>query len=154
MTLSIDEFAILRGIGSDPETFSAISKDVSAKVRVWVLKHLKAKSTDLEKLRRTNDALGNQAFALFVDGMKDTDVRSIINRLDKHRLTIGSVDEAWKQRHLVALATGAVDPTKSESRPSRSGPPKSNRLAEKNELGLSSKAMAAVRRREPDQKDK
>jgi hypothetical protein len=78
--------------------------------------------------------------------MKDADVKAVANRLDKNHPDSKSGDSAWRRRHLVALATGAVAPAEQTTR--KKIATRKVKPAKEEEPGLTSKAMAAVRRRD------
>lgn len=148
MALTLDGYAIFKGIGSSPTTFAKISSEVIKQGPALLLKEVKAKKTDVEKLRAIDHAIGHDVFALFIYEMKDADIQSVIKRLDKHHPDIASSDQEWRRQHLVALAAGEAVPAEKMTKSNKRTKPKLERQKEKEVVGLESKAMAAVRRRD------
>src|ERR671933_209481 len=104
MALDIDGFAVLRAIVQEPDAFSAIRTDATKAARALVTKQLKAKALTVDGLRRVRTALGEHPFALVVDGLSDTDIKSITGKLDKHHPELKAASASWRRGHLVRLA--------------------------------------------------
>src|SRR5262245_44182049 len=84
MALDVDGFAVLRSIGSNPDTFAAIAPGLARVARMLVVKQIRHKDTGLKAVRDIRTAVGPEAFNLFADGMADTQIKSLAARLDKH----------------------------------------------------------------------
>ena len=149
MALALDGFKVLRRIGKNADCFGHITADVNKAAHALLLKRIKAKSpAPLKSLRDVTDILGGGSFSLFVDGLTDSEVKSVLTRSDKHSPLIKHANAGERRVHLVALAEGKIEPaqkaatTKSAKKnaarpPATTEPPR-----------LTSEAMAAVRRRD------
>jgi hypothetical protein len=107
------------------------------------------KRPDLDAIRAVKKALGDTAFSLIVDGMKDAEVKTLIAKLDKHHPELKTATPEWRRGHLRSLAGGAAKPASKTVPPAKS-PTKSKKAAKpakKPSTFLSSDAMAAVRKR-------
>ena len=111
MALEINGFAVLRNLGSHPETFSEIGEDVSKIARTLVVKQIRARSTGLNSLRDVCNALGKEAFSLILDGMPDAQIKTLVTKHDKHHPELKTSDSAWRRRQVRLLAEGSVNPT-------------------------------------------
>ncbi|MET0970685.1 MAG: hypothetical protein ABWY18_15920 [Tardiphaga sp.] len=117
MSVALDGFAVLRRVGMHADAFAPVRADADKAVRALVVKCLRAKSVGIEALRDIRRALGDDAFDLLLDGMKDAEITPVLTRLDKHfaALKSGSVDD--RSRHLKALAHGSIDPVAAPAKP-------------------------------------
>jgi hypothetical protein len=149
MALALDGFKVLRRIGKNADCFGHITADVNKAAHALLLKRIKAKSaTPLKSLRDVADILGGGSFSLFVDGLTDTEVKSVLTRSDKHSPLIRYANAGERRIHLVALAEGKIESAQKAAAtraakktaalpPATTEPPR-----------LTSEAMAAVRRRD------
>jgi hypothetical protein len=73
---------------------------------------LKAKGLTLEDFRALNGALGADTlgFILGHDTVKDSDIKGLVKKLDKHWPILPNARIDVQRDHLLALATGAVRP--------------------------------------------
>jgi hypothetical protein len=110
MALVVDGFKVLRKLSKQPELFAAVSLDATKAAQSLVEKQLKAKSTDSKALAKIYSALGSENFGLVIEGMKDSAVKSLVARLDKHNPQIKAADANWRRRHAIALASGSTEP--------------------------------------------
>ncbi len=110
MSIALDGFEIFRQLGKNADVFVPIRADVDKQARALVVKCLKAKSVDLDRLRDIREALGEDQFGLLVEGLKDTEVKSIVTRLDKHHPDLKTSSTAWRRAHLNSLASGSSSP--------------------------------------------
>jgi hypothetical protein len=110
MSIAIDGFEILRQLGKHPNLFAPIRVDVDKQARALVVKCLKAKSANLDAIRDIYKALGEEQFGLLVEGLKDSEAKSVVTRLDKHHPDAKGGTAMWRRRHLNALAVGSSDP--------------------------------------------
>jgi hypothetical protein len=123
MVLEINGFAVLRSLGSHPETFSEIGEDVCKIARTLVVKQMRARSTDLNSLRDVCNALGKEAFSLILDGMPDAQIKTLVTKHDKHHPELKTSNSAWRRRQARLLAEASVEPaakTTSAAKPRQS----------------------------------
>ena len=110
MSIVLDGFVVFRQVGKHAEVFAPIRADVDKQARALVVKCLKAKSVGLDGLRDIRKALGQEQFGFVLEGLKDTEVKSVLTRLDKHRLEVKESTSNWRRLHLNALADGSSTP--------------------------------------------
>ncbi|HEY5380346.1 MAG TPA: hypothetical protein VIJ78_12525 [Pseudolabrys sp.] len=110
MALDLDPFAVLRAIGGHSALFASVRTEANKLARALIVKKLKAKDSDLKTVRDLRRALGDENFGLVVDGMKDSEVKSLSAKLDKHHPELKTANAAWRRRHLLALASGSEEP--------------------------------------------
>lgn len=149
MALTVDGYAVLRQIGKNAELFTEIRADVSKTAQAFVIKQVKAKSTDIKALRKICKALGDEDFNLIVESMKDSAITSLIKKFDKHNPQLAVSDAGWRRKHALALATGDADPaTKPEpvKRPKKAGTAKKAKPAALDRL--SNEIFEALKRRD------
>lgn len=154
MALEIDALATLRVIAAHHDIFSSIRSEVSKaqgafiqKLRALLVKQIKSSASDIGALKEIRKALGNETFDLVVDGMKDTDIKAIVAKADKHHPEQKTANSNWRRQHLVALVTGAAQPS-----PKAAGKAKAVKAkASKSEKGaldfLFDESAGAVRKR-------
>jgi hypothetical protein len=111
MSIALDGFEVLRQMGKHREVFAAARADVDRQARAFIVKCLKAKSTDISALLEICEALGEEQIGLVLESLKDADVKSIVTRLDKHHPDLKGGSAAWRRQHLNALADGSSDPS-------------------------------------------
>jgi hypothetical protein len=145
MALELDVFAVLRAIAAHPDVFADVRAELDKAARACVSKQLKARTTDVAALRAVRAAIGQRAFSLIVDGLKEAEVKTLVGKLDRFRPRLKSADAEWRRRHLRSLADSSVDAAVKSAPPRIATVSKTKRDAEPDIL--SSKAMAAVRRR-------
>ena len=105
--LEVDGFAVLRSIGSHPDIFAALARDIARTARMLVIRQIAHKDTGLATVRSIHAAVGPEAFRLVVDGMSDAQIKSLTLRVDRH----ARAEHGAARRHVLALAEGAVQPT-------------------------------------------
>src|ERR1700761_4322001 len=110
MPIALDGFEVFRQIGKHAETFAPIRADVDKQARTLLAKCLKAKAVGLDALHDIRKALGKEPFELLLESLKDTEVKGVLTRIDKHHLEIKSASAAWRREHLGALADGSSTP--------------------------------------------
>lgn len=120
MAIVADGFQVLRRIGKHAELFRTIRADVDKAALALMTKALKAKSLDAVVLKSLHRAL-DEDFALIVEGLKDTDIKSVVTKLDKHHPDAKSGTAAWRRQHLLALADGSVEPSAPPEKPAKKG---------------------------------
>jgi hypothetical protein len=111
MALAIDGFKVLRKISENIDLFADVRLDAAKSAQSFVEKQLKAKSTDLQTLRRIRDGLGRENFDLVVDNMKDAPIKTLVSKLDKFHPELKKSDGPWRRRHFIALAASDAEPT-------------------------------------------
>ena len=110
MSIALDGFEVLRQLGKHRDLFAPIRIDVDKQARALVVKCLKAKWASLDAVRDIYKALGEEQFGLLVEGLKDTEAKSVVTRLDKHHPDVKGGTAMWRRQHLNALAVGSSDP--------------------------------------------
>jgi hypothetical protein len=110
--IALDTFALLRSIAGARETFATVEADLERAAVSSVKKVLKAKGLTLEDFRTLNRALGADTlgFILGHDAVKDSDIKGLVKKLDKHWPMLLNARIDVQRDHLLALATGAVQP--------------------------------------------
>jgi hypothetical protein len=118
MLLDMDGFRVLGSIAAHPAVFQDIAKEINAAARTLVVKQIKAKGTDLSRIREIYAALGVESFNLAIEGLPDAQVKLLLRKLDKHNPDMVSFTGEWGRGHIVALADGTVPPApKSKATP-------------------------------------
>jgi hypothetical protein len=111
MALEVDGFEVLRSIGDHPSAFSAIPAEAAKAARDLVLKQIKSKASDLTNLRAVQRALGRETVCLILDGVPDSQIKTLLTRLDKNHPELKESDSQWRRRQLIALLDGSAEPT-------------------------------------------
>jgi hypothetical protein len=145
MALDLDGFAVFRAIASTPEAFKAIASEVNKSARTLATKQLKTKTAGIQSLRDVRRVLGSE-FDFVLEGLKPSELKSLVRKYDKHNPELKGADARWCLRHLRALAAGSESPAekpKPKARPT-SGP--SRKAVKKEKERLNSRAMGAVRK--------
>lgn len=133
MSIALDGFKVLRRLGESPEAFGFVRADVDKAARALIVKCLKAKSTGIDAIHAIHKALHGKPFELIVEGLKDAELKSILTRLDKHNPEIKTQSAHERRQHLLALSSGANDPSAPAAKAVKakaSAPKKSARKAE------------------------
>jgi len=147
MALDLDAFAVLRAIGAQEALFDVVRTDAAKSARTLVVKLIKSKGTDLATARALYGALGHESFALIVDGLKDAELKSLTTRFDKENIELKGANGALRRRHLLALATGSVQPApKAPKAPKTAKAPARKKVAKTPEF-LFDESAGAVRKR-------
>jgi|SRR6516165_10035900 hypothetical protein len=152
MPIDVNGLAILRAIVGAPEAFPDIAAEINKAARTLVVKQLKSKSANLERLRRIYGLIEGEAFVLILDGLTDAETKSLAAKLDKNHPDLKSASAAWRRQLIGELASGAAEPTAKPAKTTTKTPPKaapkekkqpSRASKPKVERALNSKAMAA-----------
>ena len=146
MALDLDGFAVFRAIASTPEVFKSVSSEINKTARSLALKQLKAKTADIQNLRDIRQALHTE-FDFVLDGMKATELKTLVRKYDKYRPELKSADARWCLRHLSALANGSENPLEKPRSATKEKVGTKRRAPKAEPERLSSRAMAAVRKR-------
>jgi hypothetical protein len=117
MSIALDSYEVLRIIGKHVDVFKPVRAEVDKAARALVTKCLKSKAVDLDGLRDIARALGDEPFELLLEGLKDTEVKSVLTRLDKHFPELKTGTAAARRQHLKALAGGEADPAPPPAKP-------------------------------------
>lgn len=155
MALKLDGLSVLRAMLAAPEAFPAVQADLAKAAGTLAVKQLKAPKLDVGALRAVRGAFGPDSFALVVESLKDTELKTIVGRLDKHDPAMKTASGVERRRRLLALAEGeapAEKPKKTpatKAAPKKPASPKAPRAAESRPApasagALDSAAMAAV----------
>jgi hypothetical protein len=151
MALALNGFQVLRRVGKHPDVFVQVAAEATKAARTLLNKQMKAKASDLVTVREVRKALGDELFGLYVDGMTDAEVKSVLTRLDKNHPDLKKSNADWRRNHLRDLAGGKIDPS------AKAAPAKKAKASAKSARGkgaaeeperLHSEAMGAVRRRD------
>src|SRR5215469_3518438 len=110
MSIALDGFEVFRQVGKHAEIFAAIRADVDQQARSLVAKCLKARSFGVGAFRDIRKALGQEQFGLALEGLKETELKSLLTRLDKHHPGMKGGAIGWRRQHLNALADGSSKP--------------------------------------------
>ena len=110
MSIALDGFEVFRQVGKHAEIFAAIRADVDQQARALVAKCLKARSVGLGAFRDIRKALGREQFGLVLEGLKETELKSLLTRLDKHHPDTKGGAIGRRRQHLNALADGSSTP--------------------------------------------
>jgi hypothetical protein len=99
--------------------FSLQSAPMSTSRRALVVKCLKARSVGLDALRDIRKALGQEQFGLVLEGLKETELKNLLTRLDKHHPDTKGGAIGWRRQHLNALADGSSTPHAPPQKPKK-----------------------------------
>jgi hypothetical protein len=110
MAIDVDGFDILRSIGDNPQIFSDIAAEINKTARAFVTKQLKAKSSDLARVRAVYGCIGGEAFTLILDGFTAPATTALAKKLDKEHPEIASASSEWRRNRIEELARGAAEP--------------------------------------------
>jgi hypothetical protein len=130
MAHDIDGFAVLRSISAKRKAFADVAAEANKAARALVVKQITTKSADLRSLRDVHEAVDEEAFDLILDGMKDSQIKSLLTKLDKHHPTLKTSNAEWRRNQVRGLAKGSVEPAAKPEREKKgakagSGGPKS-----------------------------
>jgi hypothetical protein len=149
--IDIDGLSVLRGIVAEPDVFPDVQPEFSKIACSLVTKQLKVKAVSVESVRKIRNVIGEPSFSLIIDGMTESETKSLSGKLDKNHPELKTASANWHRRQIVALASGTVEPT---SKPSKkvtkpkaeaAQPAKATQAAKpKTKRALSSKAAAAT----------
>lgn len=106
MAADLDGFAILRGIGDEPERFGPIRGAIQAAARALLLEAIRASAPSLSGLRDVLATIGEPDLRLLLDGLAQGELRALVKRLDRHKPDTGKAAEDSLRNHLCELARG------------------------------------------------
>lgn len=147
MALDVDGFSVLRTIGVHPHIFKAIAADAVKAARMLIVKQIAHRNTGLKTVRDIRAAVGPEAFSLIMDGMTDTQIRSLVTRLDRHAAPAKAADGAAR-RHALALADGSLQPAEQPPGVIRAVRPKKTPAPPRPPARIHYKSAGATRKRE------
>ena len=153
MSFELDSFAVLQAIGSRPEVFADLRRDLAKTAPTLVEKQLKASGADVKRLKAVQAALGATLFSDVIEAFSKAKMTTLLKKLDKHNPAVKAQHSAgWAAEHLRKLAAGEVLPQSAPSNApkSRKSPRKAKKKPTNAELvaTLSTKAMSAKRQDE------
>jgi hypothetical protein len=146
MALEVDGFSILRTIGVHPHIFKAIARDAAKAARTLVTKQIAHKNAGLKTVRDIRAAIGPEAFSLIMDGMTPAQIKSLVNRLDKHGAADKLADGSERQ-HVLALAAGSAQPAEQPEGGAVKKTPRLKKAPPKPPARLHYESAGAVRKR-------
>jgi hypothetical protein len=111
MSINVDGFAVLAAIAANADMFEGIKADVTKQASALVLKQLKARSADLTKVREVCRVLGANNFSLIADEMTGAQIKTLLNKLDRHRTEGDKETVLSRRQHFYALANGSQEAT-------------------------------------------
>jgi hypothetical protein len=151
MVLALDAFRILHVVGAHPEAFPDVISEANKAARNLVTKQLKSKSGGLTSVRAVYKAVGHDAFSSVVDGMTDTEVKTLLTKLDKYHPELKTSNAHWRRSQLCMLAAATAEPTSKIEKPSKKTSGKtggrSSKKAPATQGSLWSEAMGATRKK-------
>ena len=121
MALDIDGFAVMRSIAAHPSTFPDVAADAGKAVRALVTKQIKTKASTLTSLRNVRKALGADTFNLILDGLPDSQVKTLMTKFDKYHPDLKTSNPQWRRRQLSALAEGSAEPAEKPKKAPKAG---------------------------------
>lgn len=122
MALKLDGLAVLRAMLAAPEAFPAVQADLAKAAGTLAVKQLKAPKLDVGALRAVRGAFGADSFALVVESLKDTELKTIVGRLDRHDPAMKTASGVERRRRLLALADGQEPAEKPRKAPAAKAP--------------------------------
>jgi hypothetical protein len=151
MALGIDGFAVLRSIGTHPDAFPGMAGEIDKAAHALVVKRMKSKGLDLTDLRAVQRALGDRDFSQVLGAMKDSEIKSLLAKIDKYCAESKTAGADWRLDRLRSLASGSAEPfpmpEKKPTKSKRTAAAKKVRDEPSAPTRLHSEAMAAVRRK-------
>lgn len=150
MALDLDAFAVFRAIGTHAAQFNDVKADAAKAARALITKQIKAKGTNIAVMRALRKALGEESFALVVDGLKDAELKTLTVRFDKENPEIKTANPAWRRRHLMALVDGSAEPAAKAPKAAKAKAPpkaKSGKKGAKEPEFLFDESAGVVRKR-------
>lgn len=85
MAIHLDGHAVFAAIGAYPTAFPDLSTDVAVAAEKLLVKQVKAKGLTLDGLRGLFKAIGGDLATVLLDTLKDTEVATLVKKLDKNR---------------------------------------------------------------------
>jgi hypothetical protein len=118
-----DGFAILRAVARHAEVFADVRAVVDKAALAILTAQLKARTCDLDRLKRTRKALGADTLALILKALPAAVPRSLAARIDpdrrKHAAGSAARTRSRVISHVMALAGGAATPAKARPGPGK-----------------------------------
>ena len=110
MALDFNGFRAWQAVADNEELFSSLRAEASKSARAALTKFIKSKTIALSGLRDVRKVLGKETFGLLVDGMKDSELKTLVARLDKHHPDLKAATADWRRRHFIELVRGEAEP--------------------------------------------
>jgi hypothetical protein len=111
MAIDIDGFKILSAIAARPDVYTAVRIEAGKAARALVVKQLKDKGLTVALLSEISSSIGEMSFHMILEQLSDAETKSLLTKVDKHNadMKVGSPDA--RRKHIVRLATKAVNPS-------------------------------------------
>jgi hypothetical protein len=119
MSLNVNGFSVLAAIAANSDVFEGLKDDATEAAIGLVQRLLKAKSTDLAKVRDLHRVLGAHDFRLIVEDFKDAPLNALLKKLDQHRAKVEGDNVLRRRQHLCALAHGLQEPAPKPTKPGK-----------------------------------
>jgi hypothetical protein len=103
-------FTLLKCIGASEPTFVIVGAEIEKAALGVMQKLLKAKELKLSGLHDVCKAVGTDSFAAVIDNLADKDITSVVKKFDKLWPGLKSASMSSQRGHVLALATGQVEP--------------------------------------------
>jgi hypothetical protein len=117
--MSLDGFAILKSVAGHAELFSE-ARDAADKAALNIIAaQFKAKTFDLNRLKRAGKALGADNLALVLEHLPDSIPKALLRRIDPYHPKASSGSAAWMRSHVAALAGGTALPEPKPQAPAK-----------------------------------
>jgi len=108
--MRLDGYAILKSVAGHAELFSD-ARDAVDRAALNILQaQFRAKTFDLDGLKRACNALGDETIALVLEHLPDKVPETLIERIDPHHPRDAANRGHFARAHVVALATGEAKP--------------------------------------------
>lgn len=108
MQLDVDGLALLKAIAQTPGAFPDIREEAAKVARALVVRQLKVKTFPLSGVQQIYGILGHAAFTLVIDGLTESEARTLVSRFDPFHPDGKTAPSHWLRRQIVALAGGAA----------------------------------------------
>jgi hypothetical protein len=153
----------MRVIAANPAVFVDIHADAAKlggqfaeKIRLLIVKQIKAKNSSVVSIRAIADALGPAAFDGAVDTLKASELKTLVGRLDRHHPEQKTASAEWRRKHFRSLIAGSSEPAtkpapKAKAAAKRASKPKKQKLSTpkvlEEDVYLDEPSAGAVRKR-------
>jgi hypothetical protein len=122
--MSLDGFAILKSVAGHADLFFE-ARDIADKAALNIVAaEFKAKTFDLNRLRRACKVLGTDNLVLLLEHLPDSIPKALVRRIDPHHPKASSGSAAWMRSHVAVLAEGAAMPEPKPQAKAKTASPK------------------------------
>jgi hypothetical protein len=108
--MRLDGYAILKSVAGHAELFSDARDAVDKAALNIVAAQFKAKTFDLDRLKRACEALGTKMLALVLEHLPDKIPEALVDRIDPHHPRAADGSGPWAREHVMSLASGKAKP--------------------------------------------